>query len=152
MNKEQFKVRRTIVQEIDRTMVANTTLYKQLNMTKVTKRKRNIREKEMKMAVIKQRDVQEVYRETYSTMIANRQRMCNYYNNSDSYQEGEFWRILLPGIYTMEVFAEGFAPKEIDFAIVEKNPTVLNITLRRVRIHVYSIYLFTSTSIFYFNL
>ena len=152
MNKEQFKVRRTIVQEIDRTMVANTTLYKQLNRTKVTKRKRNIREKERKMAVIKQRDVQEVYRETYSTMIANRQRMCNYYNNSDSYQEGEFWRILLPGIYTMEVFAEGFAPKEIDFAIVEKNPTVLNITLRRVRTHVYSIYLFTSTSNFYFNL
>ena len=103
------------------------------------------------MAIIKQRDVQEVYRETYSTMIANRQRMYNYYNNSDSYQEGEFWRILLPGIYTMEVFAEGFAPKEIDFAIVEKNPTVLNITLRRVRIHVY-LYLFTSTSNFYFNL
>jgi len=22
-------------------------------------------------------------------------------------KEGEFWRILLPGIYTMEVFAEG---------------------------------------------
>ena len=150
MNKEQFKVRRTIVQEIDRTMVANTTLYKQLNKTK-KKEQRNIREKERKMAVIKQRDVQEVYRETYSTMIANRQRMYNYYNNSDSYQEGEFWRILLPGIYTMEVFAEGFAPKEIDFAIVEKNPTVLNITLRRVRIHVY-LYLFTSTSNFYFNL
>ena len=41
MNKEQFKVRRTIVQEIDRTMVANTTLYKQLYKTKVSKRKRN---------------------------------------------------------------------------------------------------------------
>jgi carboxypeptidase M len=46
-------------------------------------------------------------------------------------KEGEFWRILLPGIYTMEVYAEGFAPREVDFAIVEKNPTVLNITLRR---------------------
>jgi hypothetical protein len=45
--------------------------------------------------------------------------------------EGEFWRILLPGIYTMEVYADGFAPREVDFAIVEKNPTVLNITLRR---------------------
>jgi hypothetical protein len=46
-------------------------------------------------------------------------------------KEGEFWRILLPGIYTMEVYADGFAPREVDFAIVEKNPTVLNITLRR---------------------
>lgn len=44
-------------------------------------------------------------------------------------KEGEFWRILLPGIYTMEVFAEGFVPREINFAVVEKNPTVLNITL-----------------------
>ena len=37
----------------------------------------------------------------------------------------------------MEVFAEGFAPKEVDFAIVEKNPTVLNITLRHVSILYY---------------
>ena len=44
-------------------------------------------------------------------------------------QEGEFWRILLPGIYTMEVFAEGYRPREIQFAIVEQNPTLLNITL-----------------------
>ena len=47
-------------------------------------------------------------------------------------QEGEFWRILLPGIYTMEVFAEGFAPREVQFAIVEQNPTMLNITLYKV--------------------
>jgi len=44
-------------------------------------------------------------------------------------KEGEFWRILLPGIYTMEVFAEGFRPREIQFAIVEQNPTLLNVTL-----------------------
>ena len=44
-------------------------------------------------------------------------------------KEGEFWRILLPGIYTMEVFAEGYRPREIQFAIVEQNPTLLNITL-----------------------
>ena len=47
-------------------------------------------------------------------------------------QEGEFWRILLPGIYTMEVFADGFAPREVQFAIVEQNPTMLNITLYQV--------------------
>jgi hypothetical protein len=32
----------------------------------------------------------------------------------------------------MEVFAEGFVPREINFAVVEKNPTVLNITLTHV--------------------
>lgn len=46
-------------------------------------------------------------------------------------KEGEFWRILLPGIYTMEVFAEGYRPKEVQFAIVEQNPTLLNVTLLR---------------------
>jgi hypothetical protein len=44
-------------------------------------------------------------------------------------KEGEFWRMLLPGIYTMEVFAEGYQPREVQFAIVEQNPTLLNITL-----------------------
>ena len=48
------------------------------------------------------------------------------------FKEGEFWRILLPGIYTMEVFAEGFAPREVQFAIVEQNPTMLNVTLYEV--------------------
>ena len=38
----------------------------------------------------------------------------------------------MPGIYIMEVYAEGYAPREVDFAIVEKNPTILNITLRAV--------------------
>ena len=32
----------------------------------------------------------------------------------------------------MEVFAEGFAPREVQFAIVEQNPTMLNITLYKV--------------------
>ena len=30
------------------------------------------------------------------------------------------------------MYAEGFAPREVSFAIVEKNPTVLNITLTPV--------------------
>lgn len=29
----------------------------------------------------------------------------------------------------MEVFADGFQPREVQFAIVEQNPTLLNITL-----------------------
>ena len=54
-------------------------------------------------------------------------------------KEGEFWRILLPGIYTMEVFAEGFAPREVQFAIVEQNPTMLNVTLYPVRLYISSL-------------
>ena len=42
----------------------------------------------------------------------------------------------------MEVYADGFAPREVDFAIVEKNPTVLNITLRRVSYRI--LFLFVS--------
>ena len=34
----------------------------------------------------------------------------------------------------MEVFAEGFAPREVQFAIVEQNPTMLNVTLYQVEI------------------
>ena len=47
-------------------------------------------------------------------------------------KEGEFWRVLLPGIYTMEVFAEGYHPKEVQFAVIEQNPTQLNIMLQSV--------------------
>ncbi|XP_035780286.1 carboxypeptidase D-like isoform X7 [Anopheles albimanus] len=43
---------------------------------------------------------------------------------------GEFWRILMPGVYKLEVFADGFLPKEIDFMIVEQHPTLLNVTLQ----------------------
>ena len=31
----------------------------------------------------------------------------------------------------MEVFAEGYRPREVQFAIVEQNPTLLNVTLSR---------------------
>lgn len=43
---------------------------------------------------------------------------------------GEYWRILLPGMYKMEVFADGYVPREIDFMVVEQHPTLLNITLQ----------------------
>ena len=59
-------------------------------------------------------------------------------------KEGEFWRILLPGIYTMEVFAEGYAPREVQFAIVEQNPTMLNITLYKVTIIIIIIIIISS--------
>ncbi|CAG9774094.1 unnamed protein product [Ceutorhynchus assimilis] len=43
---------------------------------------------------------------------------------------GEFWRILLPGIYKLEVYADGFVPREIEFRVVEEHPTLLNVTLQ----------------------
>ncbi|XP_037920514.1 carboxypeptidase M isoform X2 [Hermetia illucens] len=43
---------------------------------------------------------------------------------------GEFWRILLPGVYKLEVYADGFIPKEVDFVVVEQHPTLLNVTLQ----------------------
>ncbi|XP_077291470.1 carboxypeptidase D isoform X2 [Arctopsyche grandis] len=46
---------------------------------------------------------------------------------------GEFWRILMPGMYKMEVYADGFAPKEIDFIVVDTHPTTLNVTLHSAK-------------------
>ncbi|XP_053678479.1 carboxypeptidase M [Anopheles nili] len=43
---------------------------------------------------------------------------------------GEFWRVLLPGVYKLEVYADGFVPKDVDFMIVEQHPTLLNVTLQ----------------------
>ncbi|XP_057321278.1 carboxypeptidase M isoform X2 [Microplitis mediator] len=42
---------------------------------------------------------------------------------------GEFWRILMPGIYKLEVYANGYAPREKDFVVIEQHPTLLNVTL-----------------------
>ncbi|XP_039958527.1 carboxypeptidase D isoform X2 [Bactrocera tryoni] len=44
-------------------------------------------------------------------------------------KHGEFWRILLPGYYKLEVFAEGYAPREVEFIVVEQHPTLLNVSL-----------------------
>jgi len=42
---------------------------------------------------------------------------------------GEFWRILLPGVYKLEVYADGYAPREMDLMVVDEHPTLLNVTL-----------------------
>lgn len=47
-------------------------------------------------------------------------------------QHGEFWRILLPGTYVMEVFAEGYYPREQSFSVSEERPTEMSIVLERV--------------------
>lgn len=47
---------------------------------------------------------------------------------------GEFWRILLPGVYKLEVYADGFFPKEIEFMVVEQHPTSLNVTLMQAKV------------------
>ncbi len=50
---------------------------------------------------------------------------------------GEFWRILLPGIYKLEVFADGYAPREVDFMVIEQHPTLLNVTLQGSKVRIY---------------
>ncbi|XP_015121016.1 carboxypeptidase M isoform X2 [Diachasma alloeum] len=42
---------------------------------------------------------------------------------------GEFWRILLPGIYKLEVYANSYTPREVEFMVVKEHPTLLNVTL-----------------------
>lgn len=49
---------------------------------------------------------------------------------------GEFWRILLPGIYKLEVFADGYAPREVDFMVIEQHPTLLNVTLQGSKVRI----------------
>ncbi|CAB0016010.1 unnamed protein product [Nesidiocoris tenuis] len=46
---------------------------------------------------------------------------------------GEFWRILLPGVYKLEVYADNYTPREIDFMVVEQHPTQLNVTLYQAK-------------------
>lgn len=43
---------------------------------------------------------------------------------------GEFWRIMMPGVYKLEVFADGFVPRDVDFMVVEQHPTLLNVTMQ----------------------
>lgn len=47
---------------------------------------------------------------------------------------GEFWRILIPGLYKLEVYADGFVPKEIDVMVVEQHPTLVNLTLHTAKV------------------
>ncbi|XP_060522719.1 carboxypeptidase M isoform X3 [Cylas formicarius] len=46
---------------------------------------------------------------------------------------GEFWRILLPGVYRLEVYADGYVPREVEFMVVEQHPTLLNVTLHAAK-------------------
>ncbi|XP_012551013.1 carboxypeptidase D isoform X3 [Bombyx mori] len=46
---------------------------------------------------------------------------------------GEFWRILLPGTYRMDISAEGYLPQEVEFIVIDSHPTLLNVTLRSAK-------------------
>ncbi|XP_059488316.1 carboxypeptidase M isoform X2 [Neocloeon triangulifer] len=46
---------------------------------------------------------------------------------------GEFWRVLMPGQYSLSVFAEGYFPRDVEFMVVEQHPTLLNVTLRAAK-------------------
>ncbi|XP_048478646.1 carboxypeptidase M isoform X3 [Plutella xylostella] len=46
---------------------------------------------------------------------------------------GEFWRILLPGTYRVDVSAEGYIPQEVEFIVIDSHPTLLNVTLHSAK-------------------
>ncbi|KAK2716158.1 hypothetical protein QYM36_010661 [Artemia franciscana] len=50
-----------------------------------------------------------------------------------SSSRGEYWRILLPGDYIIEVYKGGYEPREIAFKVVDDKPTILNIVLKKVK-------------------
>ncbi|XP_017777939.1 PREDICTED: carboxypeptidase D isoform X2 [Nicrophorus vespilloides] len=47
---------------------------------------------------------------------------------------GEFWRILLPGVYKLEVYADGYVPREVEFMVVAEHPTLLNVTMHPAKV------------------
>ncbi|KAG7201082.1 hypothetical protein KM043_017625 [Ampulex compressa] len=48
---------------------------------------------------------------------------------------GEFWRILLPGFYKFEIYANSYIPRDVEFVVAEDRPTLLNVTLYSARNH-----------------
>ncbi|XP_068913487.1 carboxypeptidase D isoform X2 [Tenebrio molitor] len=46
---------------------------------------------------------------------------------------GEFWRILMPGMYKLEVYADGYVPREVDVMVVDQHPTLVNVTLHAAK-------------------
>ncbi|XP_063904690.1 carboxypeptidase M isoform X1 [Zophobas morio] len=50
-----------------------------------------------------------------------------------STKHGEFWRILMPGMYKLEIYADGYVPKDIDVMVVEQHPTLVNVTLHAAK-------------------
>ncbi|XP_073956750.1 carboxypeptidase D-like isoform X3 [Choristoneura fumiferana] len=52
---------------------------------------------------------------------------------------GEFWRILLPGTYRVEVTAEGYLPQDVEFIVIDSHPTLLNVTLHSAKGYVPSL-------------
>jgi uncharacterized membrane protein len=49
-------------------------------------------------------------------------------------KNGEFWRILMPGVYKLLISANGYADKDIDFMVVDQHPTLLNVTLDAAKV------------------
>jgi carboxypeptidase M len=49
---------------------------------------------------------------------------------------GEFWRILMPGMYKLEVYADGYVPREVDVMVVDQHPTLVNVTLHAAKVRV----------------
>ena len=49
--------------------------------------------------------------------------------DSKTTPRGEYWRILMPGTYTVTVAADGFAPFQQTVLVGDSRPTLLNVNL-----------------------
>ncbi|XP_013783691.1 carboxypeptidase M-like [Limulus polyphemus] len=49
--------------------------------------------------------------------------------NFHTTKKGEYWRLLLPGNYTIEAYLKGFVITEVQFSVMSKKMTTLNLTM-----------------------
>lgn len=75
--------------------------------------------------------VRGIVQDDQGTPVANASlRISNRRHNFKTSARGEYWRILRPGRYTLEVSAPGLQKVEEDFTVLEEQVTVLNVTLK----------------------
>ncbi|XP_076367389.1 carboxypeptidase D-like isoform X3 [Tachypleus tridentatus] len=49
-----------------------------------------------------------------------------------STKKGEYWRILLPGTYVLEAYADGYRPTEVDFEVLKGVISTVNLTMQPI--------------------
>ncbi|XP_076364413.1 carboxypeptidase D-like isoform X3 [Tachypleus tridentatus] len=49
-----------------------------------------------------------------------------------STQKGEYWRILVPGTYVLEAYADGFRPTEVEFEVLKGDVAMVNLSMQPV--------------------
>ncbi|EDV26070.1 uncharacterized protein TRIADDRAFT_55803 [Trichoplax adhaerens] len=77
------------------------------------------------------RGVKGVVRDEKGSGIPNARIMIEDRKTVTTAKDGDFWRILLPGTYTIRVEAEGYEPVEKTVTVTNEKPSEISVTLRR---------------------